>query len=616
VTTRKLGLKITKVFGKGLPLNVIANSILFALVSFFYILSVGSYFKPLVYPLIDRVTYSTQFINKYIFGNYYDPIIISFGLTLWFLVSINGKLRFILSFIYGVSTVIAITGNISIIFNILFLFSLPIIIIFIIINKIMKNKILFFNKQICINYLAILGILIGIISIFTTLSRIIIPQLSLPSVNYLYYIFLLFSILTPILLIIISTFFPFKLLISKFLRLKKFSKCKDESSNSTPLYLPQSLNMRTRIIYFLLIVTLSIAITFIPHIQTINKDNQVIGDDSKAYANILKDINNASNLQEILKQVFIKQMAGDRPLSLISFFLWSHIVDPNNITNSIEYLPLVLGPLLILSIYFLTLEITTNHFTALLASFLTITSFHILVGTYAGLYSNWFSLIFGYLAFLFLFRSFKKPTKLNIITFSILMVVTLLSHVPTWTILTLVIIISLAIMLKIKKYPKISIFYLFIAIIPSLVTDGLRMILTKSSGVVEDASFAHSQGAGIHDIATFWYNLVSTTQIYMAGLFGNSIILILVLYWLYKCNIKDKSTLLIIVFFSLTIIPIIFGEKQIQTRFLFEIPFQIPVAIALTYIRKNQGIVFFSVICLWLVIISIRAATNFYFIQQ
>ena len=309
-------------------------------------------------------------------------------------------------------------------------------------------------------------------------------------------------------------------------------------------------------------------------------------------------------------------MSGDRAIIFNRFFLWYHIIDPNNITNSIDYLPLVLGPLLILSIYFLTLELTTNHFTALLASFLTITSFHILVGTYAGLYSNWFSLIFGYLAFLFLFKSFKKPTKLNFITFSILMVVTLLSHVPTWTILTLVTIISLVIMLKLKFYPKKSIFYLFIAIIPSLVTDGIRMILTKSSGVIEDASFAHSQGAGIHDFTTLWYNLVNTTQIYMAGLFGNSIILILVLYWLYKCNIKDKSTLLIIVFFSLTILPIFLGEKQIQTRFLFEIPFQIPVAIALTYIKKNQGIVFFSAICLWLIIISIRAPANFYFIQH
>jgi hypothetical protein len=618
LTTGKLDTNISEIFGKGLSFNIISNSILFALIFFFYILTVGSFFKPLIFPLIDRVTYSTQFVDKYIINNYYDAVIISFCTTFWFLASIKGNFKFVLSFFYGVSTVIALLGGIQILLSFLSLLSIPLIITFICFNKFMVDKIIFFNKQICINYFSILGIIIGIISFSTIIVHLFIPQHALPPINYLYYIFLLSSIFTPLLLILISIFFFSSWLISKIMGIRKVSTNKNTFINKTLSLPPQYLKLRTRIIYLLLFVLFSIAITIIPHMYTINKDSQIIGDDTLAYVSMLNSINNSQNIQEFLKQSFIIQFSGDRPFSLVLFYLWVHMIDPNNIVTSIEYLPLILGPFLILSIYFLTLELTANHVTALLASFLTITSFHILVGTYAGLYSNWLSLIFGYLAILFLFRIFKKHTKSNIILFSILMVVTLLCHAPTWTILTLVIAILFGIVLITKQIDKNIILYLFLAILPSIVIDGTRMILIKSSGLVEDISFAHSQGAGLHDFSMFWNNLVSTTQVYMAGQFGNSIIFILVLYWLYKCNrnIKDKSTLLMVIFFSLTILPILFGEKQIQTRFLFEIPFQIPAAIALTYIRKNQGNVFFFAICLWLVVVSIRAISNFYYIQQ
>jgi hypothetical protein len=618
LTIGKLDTKISEIFGKGLSFNIISNSILFPLIFLFYILTVGSFFKPLIFPLIDRVTYSTQFIDKYVINNYYDAVIISFCTIFWFIVSIKGKFKFVLSFFYGVITLIALLEGIQFLLSILSLLSIPMIITFICFNKFMDDKIIFFNKQICINYFSILGIITGIISFSTIIVHLFIPQHSLPPINYLYYIFLLSSIFTPVLLILISIFFPCSWLISKIREIRKKSTNKNTLNNKNLSLQPQYLKLETRIIYLSLIVSFSIAITIIPHIYTINKDNQIIGDDTADYVIMLNSINKSQNIQEFLNQAFIIQLSGDRPFSLVVFYLWVHIIGPNNIVTSIEYLPLILGPLLILSIYFLTLELTANHVTAILASFLTITSFHILVGTYAGLYSNWLSLFFGYLAFLFLFRSFKKPTKSNIILFSILIVVTLLCHAPTWTILTLVIAVLLGIMLISKHFGKKIILYLFLAILPSIVIDSIRMILIKSSGLVEDISFAHSQGAGFHDFSMFWNNLISTTQVYMAGQFGNSIIFILVLYWLYKCNsnIKDKCTLLFIVFFTLTILPIIFGEKQIQTRFLFEIPFQIPAAIALTYIRKNQGNVFFFVICLWLVIISIRAASNFYYIQQ
>jgi hypothetical protein len=64
---------------------------------------------------------------------------------------------------------------------------------------------------------------------------------------------------------------------------------------------------------------------------------------------------------------------------------------------------------------------------------------------------------------------------------------------------------------------------------------------------------------------------------------------------------------------SLAIMPILFGDPEVISRVLYEIPFQIPAAIALVQIKKNQGIVVFLSICLWLTALSIRSISNFYF---
>jgi hypothetical protein len=132
---------------------------------------------------------------------------------------------------------------------------------------------------------------------------------------------------------------------------------------------------------------------------------------------------------------------------------------------------------------------------------------------------------------------------------------------------------------------------------------------------LQEISFASFRDVGLHDIVTVWNNLTGTTQFYMAGLIGNPLILILILYWIYKSKINEKSTLLFISFFSLSIPPILFGETEIQTRFLYEIPFQIPAAIALTRIRMDYGKLLMIACCIWIIAISLRASMNLYFIE-
>ncbi|MBD0359823.1 MAG: hypothetical protein ICV56_03815 [Nitrososphaeraceae archaeon] len=373
--------------------------------------------------------------------------------------------------------------------------------------------------------------------------------------------------------------------------------------------------LKTKIIYLSIFMLLSVTIGLIPHQPTVNNDNQQVGADTDEYITWINALIESNDAQEFIRQAFIIQQYGDRPLALIFLFTLVKIIsaDPSYTIDFV--VPMILGPALVLVVYFLTRELTSNDITSLVSSFLTAVSFHILIGIYAGFYANWFALIIGYLMFVFLIRFLKAPSKLNFTIYSLLIVTLLFSHVYTWSVLVIVIGIFLAVMFKLDYYPKKSIILLSLVVLFSVVIDVTRMTITGSiSGIEKDISIAEI-GVGLEQFALRWSNLINTTQNYLGSLFSNFIFLVLGMYWLFRSNLREPSTIFLIIFLSLGIIPLFFGDWIVQSRVLYNIPFQIPAAIAFTYI-KNQGNrnIILLPICIWLIAVSIRAVSNFYLI--
>jgi len=66
----------------------------------------------------------------------------------------------------------------------------------------------------------------------------------------------------------------------------------------------------------------------------------------------------------------------------------------------------------------------------------------------------------------------------------------------------------------------------------------------------------------------------------------------------------------------MAILPLLFGNGSIQSRMLHDIPFQIPAAIGLTYLKRHANGTFMILpICIWLLAMSVRAVSNFYCIS-
>jgi hypothetical protein len=315
---------------------------------------------------------------------------------------------------------------------------------------------------------------------------------------------------------------------------------------------------------------------------------------------------------------------------LIFMFLVYQVAG-GNLSEVIEHLPLIFGPGIVLAFYLLTLELTRNEKIALIAAFLGAVSFHTLVGIYAGFYANWLALIVGYISIAFLFRYLRSGRLSDIVVFSTLLIGVLFFHVYTWAILAAIAGIFLVVMLLVviqrkrtKKnnssnnnnhFTKRRIIWLLIAILISIAVDISKVLLTGSSGGLErDIELAQTR-LGIEQFYLRWLILNVTMYDNVGGVFSNFIILILGLLWVLKSNMREPTTVFLMIFLSAGLVPLFFATTHIQARVFYDIPFEIPAAIALYYISTRSGSILVTLAaCTWLVAISLFTVMNYYLI--
>jgi hypothetical protein len=617
---------IVKILGLNRSALSIITSAILASISFVYIYTLASYFKVNISVLHNRFTYDELF-NSYIFSKYIDNLIILSGVYVWLVLCIKGKSRFIVSTAYMGLTIIAVLSRVDIILDSLVLTSIPFLLLLLTYNKLLPTmKILSKNvhADLTTNYFVIIGLIISIDGIIVSSIPFIfgISSDSISMRNYAYEIFVLLSSLSPILMTLLILCFPIKLLLNGSITLIK-SKIKDNRKNNSQHVTKDNnskhiiiMRSSTKIIYLALFMLLSVIIGLVPHQPVVNKDDRTVGADTADYIKLIKDTSTNSNgsIQEFIRQIFVVQDAGDRPLALLFLFTVIKMV-PSDLSHTIDYLPIVLGPALVLVVYFLTRVMTSNNDSiSILASFLTAISFHTLIGIYAGLYANWFALIIGYLSIVYLFKFLKAHGRLNFIAYSILVILLLFSHVYTWSIFALVMATFLIAMLMLNYYRRKYIILLLLVIFSTVVVDVVRMNLTGSTGGIErDIQAYNYYGVGPKQFFMRWNNIVDTTEHFHGGLLANFIILGLGLYWLFRANYTEPHNIFLMIFLSVGIMPLFFGDWLVQTRVFYNIPFQIPAAIGLNYIKQqSKGTMILLSLCIWLMTVSIVSVSNFY----
>lgn len=615
-----------------MPISSILSSVAFTTCLFFYLYIIGSFFRITVYLLINRVTFD-QVFQEHVINGYVDNIIAIVATTSWFLLSVNNKaIRYYFSIAYGgAGIILAVISPDNIIFDIIALLSLPLIISVTLYYYYKRQKShLNFNPKLTLRYISLPVIAISTIGIaFHISAAFITPQLDSStggsSSSHADELFLLLSSFSTIYIVLLVFCLAVKVLFKDALRIIKLNVKEDIHQTPSDNYEPnRRLNAQTKIAFLLLAMILSIVLVLIPQHPSINKDNEDIGVDTSYYVNWIGELAKSESVSDLVYQAFIVQgIDGDRPLSLIVMFLVYQVVG-GSLSEVIEHLPLILGPGIVLAFYLLTLELTRNEKIALIAAFLGSVSVHTLAGIYAGFYANWLALIVGYISIVFLFRYLRSGRLSDVVVFSTLLIGVLFFHVYTWTVLTAVAAVFLIAMLlgvihKKKEnnsnnnndFTKGKIIWLLLAILVSVVVDITKAALTGSSGGIEqDIELAQTR-VGIEQFYLRWLILNTTMHLGLGGVFSNFIILTLALFWVLKSNMRELSTVFLMIFLSAGLIPLFFGNWGIQARVFYDMPFEIPAAIALYYISTRAGSMLVTVAaCTWIVAVSLFTAMN------
>lgn len=588
-----------RTLGLHLPYSEIITSAALSTIAFFYVFTISSFFAFTVYPLRNRITYYVLF-EAYVVNQYVDYVIIGCTLFVWLFFSLKKRSRLISVIVPVVVLTGIIVGNETLL-NIIALSSIPIPVSLLIYNKLRKN-VLISNSSLTLNYIATLVGVLGIVGIVLVSITILVGQ-DMPVRNYTLEIFLVLSLISPQLMLMLISSVPLKIVIESG---KKALQLQDHADIPT-----NHLRRKSRIVLLGLIMLLSVVMTLIPHLPTVNKDGQQVGVDTPYYVGWLALLK-TSDPVEVLQQTFVFINEGDRAISLIFIYAITSIVNADTFLV-IEYLPVILGPLLVLVIYFLARELLSNDYVSLLASFITAVSYQVLIGIYAGFYSNWFALIVGYLAFLFLVRYLKNPSTYTLVIFSGLVISLLFTHVYTWSIFAIAMGLFLATMFKLRPAQRKSISILIIIVVSTAAIDVSRIVLFGQAGGLEREIQVAEGQAGIEQFISRWNNLQYGIHAFLGGLFSNFVLLGLGLYWLYRSRTTDLVGIFIITYFSVGLIPLLLGDWLIQTRVLYNMPFQIPAAIGLFLISRQSGRLLAVSFCIFLVWMALVNLSNFHF---
>jgi len=325
----------------------------------------------------------------------------------------------------------------------------------------------------------------------------------------------------------------------------------------------------------LLLISLSatVLLAFTPYRPDLNPNGILVGVDSPTYATWISQML-ARPLPQALQYSFVEGLDGSRPLLLVVLYMVASLgVSPSQI---IEFLPMILAPLLTLSTYaFVRFGQGNANFAALTALFTPFT-FYIPVGLWGGYYANMLALVFAYLFLTLLLLFSKSPSVTKYCAMFALSLALFLTHPWTWVLIATT---SLVFAFSLWRETHLSIHLKSIAgiIIAGVALDVLKSTIFATRTVAADLATKLPTSA---EASSFWVNLVDGLLYTHSGLLASWIILGVGLFACFALRFKDRFERLILLWVAIASIPFLILDSYNQTRIVYDLP--IPVLMSTT----------------------------------
>ena len=331
-------------------------------------------------------------------------------------------------------------------------------------------------------------------------------------------------------------------------------------------------------------LVVSILLTFIPYRPDLNPSATLVGVDSPLYVGWIVQML-IRPLSQALAYSFVEGLEGSRPLLLIPLYLVASTgVSPSQL---VEYLPMVLAPLLSLSTYIFVRYGQGSRGLASLTALFCSVSFYTTVGLWGGYYANWLALILAFLFMTVLLVYSKKTSRLGYAAIHVLSIGLFLTHPWTWG---LVVTVSLAFAFSLwrETRKKVHLESVLGIISGGVVLDVVKswVFATRAVGVDVAGTF---QTAGIVQLLNFWPNLVEALLYTHGGLIGNWLILGLGLLASSILRFRDWFERLLLLWIAVASIPFAVLDSYHQARIVYDLPLPVLVSIAVVLFLPRVG---------------------------
>jgi len=398
----------------------------------------------------------------------------------------------------------------------------------------------------------------------------------------------MFYILAPLAPFVVITIFLiviFKLLAPQYLAVvgqlyRLYSSPKVETKKETINLHPRARAHERRVrlrpwVFLTLSLFFSVVGSLYPYNYHLNPEGEPVGIDVQAYVNMTVP------LEENLYSAF-SISGGSRPLILFLIFGF-HQVFGLGILDAVKYVPVLLNPLLSLSVYFMVVNATGDEEWGGLASLFSALCFTTTVGMYSYFLANMLGLVLMFSALGFLLKAIRTGNKISLVASSVFGSLVLFSH--PWTFTQYYAAIALLLVYKFfreKKFneSKMILFY--------LITTGLVDLIKWMTGSIEISGSLASTSPKLVELAAFWNNNISAFRLLYGGLLANSILFGLSIIGIYLLNHKESYHLTLILLLLVSSPYYLIVNSDFQTRILYNIPFSVFATLGIFLMFKSS----------------------------
>jgi hypothetical protein len=323
-------------------------------------------------------------------------------------------------------------------------------------------------------------------------------------------------------------------------------------------------------------IVLSFLITVYPYLPGLNRHAQPVGVDIPYYVGWLTDMNKQGSPWAAFSFAFFN--ISDRPVSLFLMFLGLRAFGVSD-WQVVKFLPMLVGPLLVLTTYFFLRKTGFSSWAASFGSLFAAFSLHVTVGMYGGFFSNWVALLLWYLSLGFLFYSLLKESYRLLAPAIVFQIALLFAHAYTWVMfLGIGAVFFLLVLFKWFKN-RTGVFeakVVFIALMVNIAAGIVRSLVLGAGVFASDVVVVTQSEISIPYIWTFWRVLGKTLGIdlgisplnpllYFLGFLGGVALCFdgrLVSRFFSACVVASA-------------VPFVFGSWVVQIRILYNLPIHV-----------------------------------------